>query len=899
MAGTVNYQILNRIAGEEGFLWQYDYGQKMLITGVDLPSSYTVHFANSSKGASIPMIGDPEGVGIPDHVLTSGKTVYFWLFLHNTANDGQTVYANMIKVHPRTALPTIDPPTPEEQSILDQLIAALNTAVGHVDDVASGMGQQIETELERAKASGEFDGAPGAVYTPSVDENGVLTWKNNGELPNPDPFNIPGSIDLSPYAKTAELNDDIRKGMSGGVASLDGTGRVPSEQLPSYVDDVVEYPSLSQFPNPGESGKIYISTSNNHQYRWTGSQYIDISYVDVTGKADKRDTVLETTLSRGRKENTTSGEASFAFGENVTASGVYSHAEGQGTRASGGVAHAEGLETVADGNLSHAEGYRTTASGVNSHAEGFSTIASNVQSHAEGNYTTASGENSHAEGVSTLATGHCSHAEGNSTASAGQNSHAEGLSTKASGQASHAEGTGGTVNRGTYTETSEAQGYASHTEGYQTRVFAAGSQEVYGGHAEGHKTRASYAASHAEGYDTYADGIESHAEGYLTRSQGNRSHAEGDQTKSTGIASHAEGSGTESKSDYSHAEGLNTTATSTGSHAEGIGGDYTENGTVYYSKAEGSASHTEGVKTLTNGDGAHAEGIRTKASAAGAHTEGCETNVTGSYGHAEGYQTTAYVYAHAEGNQTQASAYCSHSEGYATQASGSYSHAEGDSTEAGGAFAHAEGRYTHANGTFSHTEGNATKAVASSSHVGGRFNVVDSYSTWPEWVAGTTYSIGEKVKISNGNTVTGYVCRTANTDSSWVASHWSQDYDYNYVEIIGNGTGDNSLSNARSLDWAGNERLAGDVYVHCNPDGTGGTKLEVIDFSSDVIAQSYDDLTLPILVGKHCLHDGKMYECNTQINSSEAWTAAHWTEVNIGDMITFATDAHTQALFDD
>ena len=117
----ISYELLDRISGEENFLWQNDYGQKMLITGIELPTSYEVHFANSSRGDSVPELGDSTGVLIPDTVLTSGKPVYFWLFLHVGEHDGQTVYGNMIKVKSRAALPTIDPPTPAQQSILDEL----------------------------------------------------------------------------------------------------------------------------------------------------------------------------------------------------------------------------------------------------------------------------------------------------------------------------------------------------------------------------------------------------------------------------------------------------------------------------------------------------------------------------------------------------------------------------------------------------------------------------------------------------------------------------------------------------------------------------------------------------------------------------------------------------------
>ena len=67
------------------------------------------------------------------------------------------------------------------------------------------------------------------------------------------------------------------KGSANGVAELDANGLVPSAQLPSYVDDVLEYASSSGFPATGETGKIYIALDMNLTYRWSGSAYVEIS----------------------------------------------------------------------------------------------------------------------------------------------------------------------------------------------------------------------------------------------------------------------------------------------------------------------------------------------------------------------------------------------------------------------------------------------------------------------------------------------------------------------------------------------------------------------------------------------------------------------------------------------
>lgn len=67
------------------------------------------------------------------------------------------------------------------------------------------------------------------------------------------------------------------KGAINGYASLDGAGKVPSTQLPSYVDDVVEVANFAALPATGETGKIYITLDTNFVYRWSGSVYVKIS----------------------------------------------------------------------------------------------------------------------------------------------------------------------------------------------------------------------------------------------------------------------------------------------------------------------------------------------------------------------------------------------------------------------------------------------------------------------------------------------------------------------------------------------------------------------------------------------------------------------------------------------
>lgn len=80
------------------------------------------------------------------------------------------------------------------------------------------------------------------------------------------------------------------------VATLDSNGKIPASQLPSYVDDVMEYASFSGFPLTGETDKIYVALDTGFTYRWSGSQYVRLNTYDpatenesgLMSAADKR-----------------------------------------------------------------------------------------------------------------------------------------------------------------------------------------------------------------------------------------------------------------------------------------------------------------------------------------------------------------------------------------------------------------------------------------------------------------------------------------------------------------------------------------------------------------------------------------------------------------------------------
>jgi hypothetical protein len=75
------------------------------------------------------------------------------------------------------------------------------------------------------------------------------------------------------------------KGVANGVATLDSGGLIPSSQLPSFVDDVLEYPNFGSFPGTGLAAKIYVSEDDSKIYRWTGTQYLEVSRTAGTADA--------------------------------------------------------------------------------------------------------------------------------------------------------------------------------------------------------------------------------------------------------------------------------------------------------------------------------------------------------------------------------------------------------------------------------------------------------------------------------------------------------------------------------------------------------------------------------------------------------------------------------------
>lgn len=137
--------------------YRYDYGQVLRIAGISgLPDVYEVHFGNSGTETAYRALVSGSQVDIPDELFETGLDVWFWVYVHESASDGTTVYRARIPVNARPR-PEDYEPTPAETGIIEDAIELLNREIADIENAHNNAvaAQAAQAAAETAQSAAE------------------------------------------------------------------------------------------------------------------------------------------------------------------------------------------------------------------------------------------------------------------------------------------------------------------------------------------------------------------------------------------------------------------------------------------------------------------------------------------------------------------------------------------------------------------------------------------------------------------------------------------------------------------------------------------------------------------------------------------------------------------------
>ena len=174
----------------------------------------------------------------------------------------------------------------------------ITTVVG-LQDALNNKASSDHTHNDVSVSSSGFMSIADKVKLDNVSEGA-----NNYVHPETHPASIISQDSNNRFVTDAEKSEWSAKQPAGNYATLDGSGKVPASQLPSFVDDVLEFVNLAEFPTTGESAKIYVALDTNKTYRWSGSTYVYITSGAVDSVAGKTGVVTLADMGLGNVDNT-------------------------------------------------------------------------------------------------------------------------------------------------------------------------------------------------------------------------------------------------------------------------------------------------------------------------------------------------------------------------------------------------------------------------------------------------------------------------------------------------------------------------------------------------------------------------------------------------------------------
>lgn len=235
-------------------IFQYDYGQLLQFSDLELPDTYEVQFSdNEHGGSSLTMIGNSGGVEIPDALIANGNYIYAFIFLHSGENDGETEYKITIPVKKRPETEYIEPPQ-VQQDIITQAIAAINLAADKAETQATAAEESAENAAESASSAADSATASANSATASA-----------------------GSAQA---AATSAENAATAK--SGAEAAMQGA-KVYSEAASGFADDAEHYADLAG-QGAANAGYMQIEMDERGHLIYTRTDAVDVDFsLDASG----------------------------------------------------------------------------------------------------------------------------------------------------------------------------------------------------------------------------------------------------------------------------------------------------------------------------------------------------------------------------------------------------------------------------------------------------------------------------------------------------------------------------------------------------------------------------------------------------------------------------------------
>ena len=288
----------------------YNNGIIFKPTDIDLPASYQVHWADSPQASStLETIGTAEGAPIPDDLWNRSRVIYGWIYLHPTEDSGITAYEVRIYKNVRAGLPDGTEPTPAEQSTIDQLIGALNSAVEQTgEDVESAEQSAEEAGQSARSASDDADRAEQARTGAETAQGKAEEAQESAERAKDDAETSERNASESErnakgYSETASEKADSIHSMtasaqtlpagSSASASYDAQTGVMSFGIPKGKDGTDGDDGYSPTANVSKTGKVATITITDKNGTTSaqvsdGEDGIDgispsVSVTDITG----------------------------------------------------------------------------------------------------------------------------------------------------------------------------------------------------------------------------------------------------------------------------------------------------------------------------------------------------------------------------------------------------------------------------------------------------------------------------------------------------------------------------------------------------------------------------------------------------------------------------------------